>query len=490
MKKLWLILASVLVCMSLVVGLTTVAVATPKPTTDSFVTNHFRLPGAGTCSKCGLELFGTVGEQSTLAVALGLTLCAPCWWQILYGNDFNTSILSVAQLGEDGKVLATQLPTGQGGITGEGLDAVFTSNGLLKRTGTATYTVDTNTYVTGTPWTGMGYLTANQSISLGGILSGSGTTSITASAASGYYMPSTTDQTTWNGKLSAVTGTALDNVFSTNGLLKRTGVGTYTLDSSAYITGNQSITLSGDLSGSGTTSISGTVNGIKGTTLPALSAGYLYYSGSAWAFQTPAGGSNPAWYGKLYSTRSDCNPITQTEHENMLSVAAPTPTNITVSLARCVQFTPPANITVSSIRLFGVGITTNLYKFAIYPVGTSTVKVWDSGTVTTAANTWLNLTTGLPVTLTAGTKYWWCVTAVAIGTVAGFRSEPAPLGTNYWGANAAPLGGTSLGLPVYAQFAVSTGVFPTNLPTIAAAAYSGGTTGTIPAGYLDYGGAK
>ena len=44
-------------------------------------------------------------------------------------------------------------------------------------------------YVTGTPWTGMGYITGNQTITLGGILSGSGTTAITASAASGYYMP-------------------------------------------------------------------------------------------------------------------------------------------------------------------------------------------------------------------------------------------------------------------------------------------------------------
>jgi hypothetical protein len=467
MKKQWLILASIMICVSLVLSFTIPALATPKPTTDSFVTNHFRLPGAGTCSKCGKELFGTVGEQSTLAVALGLTLCTSCWWQILYGNDFATPIPSVAQLGEDGKVLAEQLPAGQGGITGEGLDAVFTSNGLLKRTGTATYTVDTNSYVTGTPWTGMGYvtgtpwtgmgyLTANQSISLGGILSGSGTTSITASAATGYYMPSTSDQTNWNGKLSA----------------------------------NQSITLSGDLSGSGTTSISGTVNGIKGTTLPVLSTGYLYYSGSAWAFQTPAGGSNPSWYGKLYATRTNCDPIDQSQHQNMLAVNAPTPTNITASIARCVQFTPPANITVASIRLFGTGATTSLYKFAIYAVGSGTAKLWDSGTVTSAANAWLNLTTGLPITLTAGTKYWWCVTVVNVGTTSGFRSEAAPLGTNFYGADAAPLGGSTLGLPVYAQFAVSTGVFPATLPTIAAAAYSGGTTGSVPFGWLDYGGAK
>ena len=51
------------------------------------------------------------------------------------------------------------------------------------------------------------YLTANQTITLGGILSGSGSTSITASAASGYYMPSTGDQTNWNAKLSSYTET-------------------------------------------------------------------------------------------------------------------------------------------------------------------------------------------------------------------------------------------------------------------------------------------
>jgi hypothetical protein len=47
-----------------------------------------------------------------------------------------------------------------------------------------------------------GYISGNQTITLGGILSGSGTTSISASAASGYYMPTTTDQTNWNEKTS------------------------------------------------------------------------------------------------------------------------------------------------------------------------------------------------------------------------------------------------------------------------------------------------
>lgn len=42
---------------------------------------------------------------------------------------------------------------------------------------------------------------------------------------------------------------------NTTGFLKRTGADTWALDNSTYITGNQSITISGDASGSGTTSI-------------------------------------------------------------------------------------------------------------------------------------------------------------------------------------------------------------------------------------------
>jgi hypothetical protein len=202
-------------------------------------------------------------------------------------------------------------------------------------------------------------------------------------------------------------------------------------------------------------------------------------------WQTVSGGSSPAWYGVLYSNQNDCNPIEMLREWNMLSVAGPTPTGITVSLARCVMFTPPANITVNRIRLFGVGAATNLYKFAIYPVGTGQTKVWDSGTVTSAANTWLNIATGLPITLTAGTQYWFCVTAVATGAIAGFRSMAAPLGTNFWGADVAPIGNRALSLHVHAQFAVSTGVFPATLPAVAAATYSGGTTGTVPFALLD-----
>ena len=53
-----------------------------------------------------------------------------------------------------------------------------------------------------------------------------------------------------------------------------------------YLTGNQTITASGDTTGSGTTSLPLTVVGIRGASIPALSAGFLKYTGSAWTFDS------------------------------------------------------------------------------------------------------------------------------------------------------------------------------------------------------------
>ena len=53
--------------------------------------------------------------------------------------------------------------------------------------------------------------------------------------------------------------TAISSIIGTSGLLKKTAADTWSLDTNTYLTGNQSITLTGDVSGSGTTSISVTV---------------------------------------------------------------------------------------------------------------------------------------------------------------------------------------------------------------------------------------
>jgi phage-related tail fiber protein len=50
--------------------------------------------------------------------------------------------------------------------------------------------------------------------------------------------------------------TAIASLVGASGILKKTALDTWTLDTSAYLTGNQSITVSGDASGSGTTAIS------------------------------------------------------------------------------------------------------------------------------------------------------------------------------------------------------------------------------------------
>ncbi len=62
---------------------------------------------------------------------------------------------------------------------------------------------------------------------------------------------------------------------SGNGFVKRTGTNTYTNDSSTYITGNQTITLSGDVTGSGSTAITTTlanIPAVAGTNLTGTAA--------------------------------------------------------------------------------------------------------------------------------------------------------------------------------------------------------------------------
>ena len=48
---------------------------------------------------------------------------------------------------------------------------------------------------------------------------------------------------------------AIESIAGTSGLLKKTGAGAWSLDTSSYLTGNQTITMSGDATGSGTTTI-------------------------------------------------------------------------------------------------------------------------------------------------------------------------------------------------------------------------------------------
>jgi len=137
--------------------------------------------------------------------------------------------------------------------------------GLLKKTAADTWSLDTSTY-----------LTANQSITVSGDAAGSGTTAITLTLATTGVSASTYRSVTVDtkGRITAGTNpttltgygitdaqpldadlTAIAGLSGTSGLLKKTAADTWSLDTSTYLTGNQSITVSGDASGSGTTAI-------------------------------------------------------------------------------------------------------------------------------------------------------------------------------------------------------------------------------------------
>ena len=209
--------------------------------------------------------------------------------------------------------------------------AALTGTGFAKRTGTDTWVLDTNTYLTAesdtlSTVTGRGASTSTAVTFSGGATIGgvgvtyngstSGSTILKAAATAGattITMPSatgtmalTSDIPTVNNStltLSIGTAAATNNTvtvatgtgFSTNvatnqtyqlsvgpaltalaalmtgagsGFVKKTAADTYAIDTATYLTANQSITLSGDASGTGTTAITvtlPTVNSNVGT---------------------------------------------------------------------------------------------------------------------------------------------------------------------------------------------------------------------------------
>ena len=174
-----------------------------------------------------------------------------------------------------GRVTAGTNPTslsGYGITDAQPLDADLTAiaglvgtSGLLKKTAADTWSLDTATYLTG-----------NQSISITGDASGSGTTAITLTLATtgvtgGTYRSVTVDtkgRVTAGTNPTTLTGygitdaqpldadlTAIAALTGTSGLLKKTAADTWSLDTATYLTANQSITVSGDATGSGTTAI-------------------------------------------------------------------------------------------------------------------------------------------------------------------------------------------------------------------------------------------
>jgi len=112
-----------------------------------------------------------------------------------------------------------------------------------------------------------GTVTTTGNLTLGGTISGLTTSNLSASAGitnAQLAKSSITIAGTATSLGGSITRDTIIGV-STNGFVKRTGANTYTIDTNTYLTGNQTITLSGDISGSGTTAITTTIGAGKVT---------------------------------------------------------------------------------------------------------------------------------------------------------------------------------------------------------------------------------
>jgi hypothetical protein len=106
------------------------------------------------------------------------------------------------------------------------------------------------TSVSATTFTGA--LTGNATNVTGTVAIANGGTGATSASAArtSLGLAIGTNVQAWDGDLDAIAALA-----GTSGLLRKTGTDTWSLDTASYLTANQSITVSGDASGSGTTSI-------------------------------------------------------------------------------------------------------------------------------------------------------------------------------------------------------------------------------------------
>jgi|688.fasta_scaffold02495_2 microcystin-dependent protein len=162
---------------------------------------------------------------------------------------------------------------------------------------------------------------------------GGATNLIAATARTSLGLVIGTNVQAWDGDLDAIAA-----ITGTTGILKKTSANTWSLDTSTYLTANQTITLSGDVTGSGSTAITttlATVSIAKGGTgqttanasvnalLPSQtgnSGKYLTTNGTDTSWGTVSAGSSiPSGSMQMYA-----GAITQTVSAGTVTTTAPT----------------------------------------------------------------------------------------------------------------------------------------------------------------------
>jgi hypothetical protein len=255
-----------------------------------------KIAGAGTYTNgSGLTLTGNVFSITTAGVTNAMLAGSISDSNILSATNWNTAytnrITSLTVTGSSGSatLISNTLNIPTYTLTGLGGQPALSGTGFVKISGT-TISYDNSTY-----------LTTNQTITLSGDISGSGTTAITTTIGAGKVtntmlagsisdskiLSATNWNTAYTNRITSLTvtgssgsATLLSNVLniptytltglggqpalSGTGFVKISGT-TISYDNSTYLTANQTITLSGDISGSGTTAITTTIGASKVT---------------------------------------------------------------------------------------------------------------------------------------------------------------------------------------------------------------------------------
>ena len=223
----------------------------------------------------GLSVSGSpITTSGTLAVTLTAGYSIPTTSdQTNWGTAYTNRITSLTTTGSSGAATLSSntlnIPTytlaGLGGIKLADLSSSATGLTYTNTTGvfslTAGYSIPTT--ASQTNWDSA-YTQRLQ-------WDGGSTSLVAATGRTSLGLVIGTNVQAWDGDLDAIAA-----ITGTTGILKKTAANTWSLDTSTYLTGNQSITLSGDVTGSGTTAITTTLATVTvakgGTGLTTLTA--------------------------------------------------------------------------------------------------------------------------------------------------------------------------------------------------------------------------
>jgi hypothetical protein len=104
--------------------------------------------------------------------------------------------------------------------------------------------------------------------------------------------------------------------------------------------------------------------------------------------------NSPPWETSIIGAFGRCDPQDMLVRAILGGNVAPTPTAIGTTVARIAYFRPPETIVVNKIRYYGVGITTNVYRIAIYD-GNTLARLMPETAFTSAANVWNSIGSAL-----------------------------------------------------------------------------------------------